>query len=158
MAQPAFSMDVIVKNIPDAKIVGTGTLSLAFWDIYDATLYAPDSKINKTKPFALTIRYMREIEGRDIADRSAQEIRKQGFVDEFKLTDWNRQLKNIFPSVANGTVLSAIFIPGDRTIFYDGSRHIGTVKDAEFTIWFANIWLGEKTSEPVLRRRLLGLP
>ena len=151
-------MDVITKFIPDAKIVGAGTLSLAFWDIYDATLYAPDAKINKTKPFALSIRYMREIEGRDIADRSVQEIRKQGFVDEFKLAAWNNQMKNIFPNVEDGTVLSAVFIPGDRTTFYAGERQIGIIKDAEFTIWFANIWLGEKTSEPLLRRRLLGLP
>jgi Chalcone isomerase-like len=157
MTEPAISMDIITKHIPDAKVVGTGILSLAFWDIYNATLYAPDAKINKTKPYALSIKYMREIEGRDIADRSVQEIRKQGFTDEFKLAAWNSQMKSIFPNVEDGTVLSAVFFPGDKTIFYQGEKQIGLIKDPEFTSWFSNIWLGEKTSEPILRRRLLGM-
>ena len=154
---PAFSADAIIKLIPDAQIVGEGRLSVAFWDVYDARLYAPQGKLAESKPHALSIRYMREIEGQDIADRSVQEMRGQGFVDEIRLKAWNSQMKTIFPDVKDGTVLSAVFIPGQQTVFYEGNEQIGTIKDAEFTRWFSNIWLGEKTSEPSLRRKLLGL-
>jgi hypothetical protein len=154
---PAFSAEIITKLVPDAKIVGEGRMSVAFWDIYDATLYAPQGKLTQAKPFALSIRYMREIDGKDIADRSVQEIRGQGYTNEIRLAAWNAQMKKIFPDVEDGTVLLAIFIPNQKTIFYHGNTPIGTIRDAEFTRWFSNIWLGEKTSEPKLRHRLLGL-
>lgn len=155
-ASPAFG-DEFKRLIPDARMVGEGTLSMAFWDVYDARLYAPEGRMVGELPYALSIHYMREIRGSDIADRSVEEIRKQGFTNETKLAEWNRQLKQIFPDVKNGTVLSAVFLPDKETIFYDGDNRIGIVKDAEFTRWFSDIWLGERTSEPQLRRKLLGL-
>lgn len=154
---PAFSSEVVKELIPDAKIVGKGRLSLVFWDVYDATLYAPEGKLLDTKPYALSIRYMREIEGQDIADRSVQEMRGQGFADNAKLAAWNAQMKAIFPDVEDGTILSAVFIPSQKTIFFEGDKQIGIIKDADFTKLFSDIWLGEETSEPDLRRKLLGM-
>lgn len=157
-ASPAIAaQEALQAWIPDARRVGEGRLAVAFWDIYDATLYAPSGEWSLQKPFALSLRYMRDIDGHDIADRSVQEMRGQGFTDEIKLAAWNAQMKRIFPNVEDGTVLSAIFIPGSKTVFYHGNRRIGMVNDAEFTQWFAGIWLAESTSEPQLRRRLLGL-
>ena len=155
---PACAVETVVRQIPDAKVVGEGKLSLVFWDIYDATLYAPNGKLNLAKSFALSIRYKQEIDGRDIADRSVQEIRKQGYQDEIRLAAWNSQLKAIFPNVQDGTVLSALFVPGDKTVFYAGDKQIGVIADAEFARLFSDIWIGVNTSEPQLRRKLLGLP
>ena len=155
-AAKAMAQEPISALVPNAKVVGEGRLSMAFWDIYDATLYAPSGELAEAEPYALSIRYMREIDGSDIADRSVQEIRGQGFQDEIKLAAWNSQMKTIFPNVENGTVLSAIFIPGKETIFFHADKPIGSIKDADFTRWFSNIWLGENTSEPDLRRKLLG--
>lgn len=155
---PAFSLEAIKQQLPDASIVGEARLSVALWDVYDAMLYAPNGSFDASKPFALSLRYMRKINGKDIADRSVEEMREQGYGDEIKLAAWNTQLKTIFPDVENGTVLSAVFIPDQKkTIFYNGNKQIGIIKDAEFTKWFSDIWLGEKTSEPTLRRKLLGL-
>lgn len=154
----AFANEVIKKSIADASVVGEGRLTVAFWDVYDATLYAPEGKWDVSKPFALSIRYFRNISGKDIADRSVQEMRAQGFDDEVKLAAWNAQLKNIIPDVQNGSVLSAIFVPGQKTAFYDGKEPIGSIKGNEFAQRFFDIWLSEDTSEPELRRKLLGLP
>lgn len=156
-AEAALADPSVMKNIPDAKVVGEGRLSLAFWDVYDATLYAPEGQMQGDAPFALSIRYMREIPGVDIAERSVEEIRGQGFTDETQLAAWYQQMETIFPDVKDGTVLTAVFIPGKETIFYGDGQPIGTVKDAEFTRWFSDIWLSEKTTEPGLRRELLGL-
>ena len=114
--------------------------------------------MNLAKSFALSIRYKQEIDGRDIADRSVQEIRKQGYQDEIRLAAWNSQMKAIFPNVKDGTVLSALFVPGDKTVFYAGDKQIGVIADAEFARLFSDIWIGVNTSEPQLRRKLLGLP
>lgn len=143
-------------TIPDAKIVGKGRLSIAFWDVYDATLYAPQGKWSPEKPFALSIHYFREIDGKDIANRSVQEMRKQGFSDEVKLAAWNTQMKSLFPNVKDGSVLTAIFYPDRETVFYDGDKQIGSIKGRDFAEHFSAIWLSEKTSEPGLRQELLG--
>jgi len=156
-AAPAISADVILKSIPNAQIVGEGTLTVAFWDIYDATLYAPSGIFNQRQPFALSMRYKKEIEGADIAKRSVEEMRDQEFADESVLARWQTQMVSIFPDVQDGTVLSAVFFPGKKTVFYRGNEKIGTIADADFTRQFSNIWLSEKTSEPELRKQLLGM-
>jgi hypothetical protein len=153
----AQAVEVISAFIPSASVVGRGTLSYAFWDVYEATLYAPKGQWNPEKPFALSIKYYHDIDGNDIADRSVQEMRRQGFSDEVKLAAWNTQMKKIFPDVKDGTVLSAVYLPGKQTKFYSGSRLIGTIKGDDFGRLFFGIWLNEKTSEPQLRRALLGL-
>ncbi|MES2728976.1 MAG: chalcone isomerase family protein [Pseudomonadota bacterium] len=148
---------IITKAMMNAAVVGEGRLSVAFWDVYDARLYAPDGKWEPSKTFALSIHYLRAIDGKDIADRSVQEMRAQGFSDEVKLAAWNAQMKKIFPNVKNGSVISAVFIPGQKTTFYNDKQPIGVIKGAEFTQRFFDIWLSEKTSEPYLRKQLLGL-
>ncbi len=156
-AQDALAKEAIYTAVPRASVVGSGVLSYAFWDIYEATLYAPEGHFNFARPAALSITYYHAIDGKAIADRSVQEMRKQGFRDEIKLAAWNTQMKAIFPDVQNGTVLSAIYIPGSQTIFYNDNRMIGTIKGDDFGRLFFGIWLAEDTSEPELRRALLGI-
>ncbi len=156
-ASPANANDVVQKYIPDAKPVGTGRLSVAFWEVYDATLYAPEGKWNARKPYALSIHYFREIAGADIAKRSVEEMQKQGFSDTKKLALWHKKMQKIFPDVQNGSELTAVLTTQKSTHFYSDGKRIGSIKDAEFGTHFFNIWLSEKTSEPALRRKLLGL-
>lgn len=153
----AFATETPLASVPNASVVGRGVLSYAFWDVYEATLYAPDGRWDATQPFALSIEYYRAINGKNIADRSVQEIRRQGFTDEVRLAAWNTQMKAIFPDVKDGTVLSAVYVPGKPTVFYNGADVIGEIKGDDFGNLFFAIWLGERTSEPKLRRALLGL-
>ena len=149
--------DIVQKYVPHAQQVGSGRLSVVFWDVYDATLYAPNGKWVAHEPYALYIHYFREIEGADIADRSVEEIRKQGFSDEAKLAEWNKKMRRIFPDVKNGSELTAIFTAQESTDFYSNGKHIGSISGAEFGRHFFDIWLSKKTSEPKLRRKLLGI-
>jgi hypothetical protein len=155
--QSVSATEVIMSSVQGASIVGRGILSYILWDVYEATLYAPKGRWDPQKPFALSIEYYRTIEGKDIADRSVQEIRKQGFTDEVKLAAWNTQMKTFFPDVTEGTILSAVYAPAQQTTFYNGNNLVGTIKGDEFGRLFFGIWLDEKTSEPRLRRALLGL-
>lgn len=156
-AHSALAAEVIFTTVPNASVVGRGVLTYIFWDVYEATLYAPHGRWDPTKPYALSIAYRREIDGKDIADRSVQEIRKQGFTDEVKLATWNAQMKTIFPDVKDGSVLSAVYLPGRETVFYSGDNAVGAIKGDDFGRLFFGIWLNERTSEPALRRALLGL-
>lgn len=155
-SQPAIAEEVIKQYIPDANIVGEGRLTFLIWDAYDATLYAPGGQWQAEKPFALSLHYLLKINGEDIADRSIKEIRGQGFEDESILKKWHAEMNAIFPDVQNGTVLTAVFMPGKQTEFFENGRKIGVVAGDDFLRRFSDIWLSEKTSEPALRKKLLG--
>lgn len=153
---PAMAADIVMQQIPNAKKVGEGRLSIAFWDVYDATLYAPNGEFDREKPHALSIRYFREIEGADIVERSVEEMKKQGLSDQALMADWKKQMQTIFPNVKDGTVLTAILTAEKSTDFYHKDNRIGSIKSSVFSKYFFDIWLSEKTSEPALRRALLG--
>ncbi len=156
-AQANMPPDAIQRHVPEAELVGKGTLTVLFWDAYHAKLYAPGGQWNPAEPYALMLHYLTDIEGKDIAERSVEEMRKQGFTDEVKLAAWFNHMQSIFPDVENGTELTGIYMPGEATIFYRGQEEIGRVPDPEFGKHFFDIWLSTNTSEPSLRTALLGL-
>ena len=106
-------------------------------------------------PLALSLTYLRHLAGKDIADRSIVEIRKQGFTDEAKLGDWRGQLRAIMPDVKEGTTLTGVLTATGQTEFCRNGSRIGTIRDPDFGPRFFDIWLGPKTSAPGLRAKLL---
>ncbi len=153
---PSYAGDFLQKYVPEAKEVGHGRLRVMLWDVYDATLYATQGQMQKDKPFALKLSYLRSFEGDKIADRSIQEMRSQGIKDEIKLADWHTQMKKIFPDVDKGVSLTGVLRQDGVSIFFENSREIGRITDPAFGSAFFNIWLSEKTNAPDLRRKLLG--
>ncbi|MCL4677313.1 MAG: chalcone isomerase family protein [Alphaproteobacteria bacterium] len=150
--------DIIAQHISNAALVGQGRLSIWFFDIYDASLFAPGGLWESKPPYALSISYLRAVSGRHIADTSAEEIRKLGYRNEFRLAVWHGQMRKIFPDVKEKTVLTGIYTAEGKTLFYENDSLIGTIEDPEFGPLFFDIWLSQKTSEPELRASLLGTP
>jgi hypothetical protein len=149
---PAF----MASYVPDARAVGEARLSILIWDVYDATLYAPAGRWQASCPFSLSLAYLRDLSGSEIADRSVEEIRKQGFSDEIRLAAWHKQMRDIFPDVHKGSSLTGVCMADGTTLFIRNGKEIGKIRDKEFSKRFFDIWLGERTSEPALRRQLLG--
>ncbi|MEM6603730.1 MAG: chalcone isomerase family protein [Pseudomonadota bacterium] len=138
--------------------IGYGTLSIAFWDIYHIGLYSAEKKWSYEVPFQLSIEYLTDIKGADIAERSIEEMRGIGYQDEKQLAVWYKNLKDIFPDVVDGTRLTAEFDPLSAkgvTKFYKNNKPIGEVSGQDFIRAFAGIWLSPKTSEADLREELL---
>lgn len=157
MAFPAYAAaPLIQKAVPNAQISGTARYSYYIFDVYDATLYAPKGKWSLHEPFALSLKYLRTLDGQKIAKRSAEEMRAIGFSDEVTLASWYSQMVQIFPDVDKGTVLTGVYYPNNKTEFYKGKTLIGTVKDPRFGKWFFGIWLSKRTTEPDFRQALLG--
>jgi hypothetical protein len=48
--------------VPDAELVGQGRLKFLFWNVFDASLYAPDGTWSRDEPFALSVPYLRDPE------------------------------------------------------------------------------------------------
>jgi len=147
---------VIQSYVPAAAPVGQMTLRFMLFDVYEATLYAPDGEWQRDKPFALSLRYLRNLDGDAIAERSVKEIRGQGFDNETKLNAWGKAMADIFPDVKKDTTIIGLLDATQTTRFYFEGKPIGQIEDPEFGEQFFNIWLGERTSEPKLRDQLLG--
>ncbi len=157
MALPAYAASKnILSLVPDAQRVGTARFTYLLFSVYDASLYAPHGKWERDKPYALSLQYLRSLKGERIADRSVQEMRKQGFKDEVKLASWYTQMRDIFPDVHKDTVLTGVYQPNGVTVFYNNDQEIGGVTDPQFGVWFFGIWLAENTSEPEFRQQLIG--
>lgn len=151
-APPAYVTD----EIADAGLVGSGRLTVMVWDVYDAALFAPGGVYSEEKPFALRLRYLRKLEGRKIADKSSEEIRRQGFDDEIRLAIWHRQMRGIFPDVDKGTSLTGIRRKDGSAAFYHDGKLAGVIDDPDFAVRFFAIWLAPDTSAPALRIALTG--
>ena len=150
------AMSTAARYIANPQKVGEAVLKYLFWDVYRVELFATPAGWRPDAPFALTLNYLRDFAGADIADRTISEMRGQGFSDEKTLADWRSRLLTIFPDVSEGTRLTGVRDSDGKTIFYLNGTKIGEIDDPSFTRPFFDIWLGEKTSEPALRRALLG--
>ncbi len=140
----------------DPKKVGEARLSVYFWDIYDASLFASNGTFAEGKPFALELKYLRKFKGKEIASRSVDEMRKLGMHDEIKLAKWYQAMQEIFPNVKSGETITGIVDEQQISHFYFNKKSLGSVHDKEFSQWFFNIWLSDRTSEPEMREQLLG--
>lgn len=145
------------KAMPQAEKVGAHAYTAFFLPVYDIALYAPDGVMRNEKPHALSIRYALALEAADIISRSVEEMKRQN-IDEATLEQWKNKLQAFIPDVEEGTVLAALHLPGQQTIFYKDGRVLGAVKDPRFGPVYMGIWLAENTSEPTMRKELLGHP
>jgi len=138
-----------------ADKVGQGKLRVMFFNIYDIALYSPQGFFRKGKPLVLYITYLRPLSAEKILEYSLKEIRKQGFENQTKLKIWEKELKTIFRPVYQGTVLIGVLTVKGETIFYYNGEWLGSIQDKEFGSCFFDIWLGDKTSVPQLRKELI---
>ena len=145
------------------RMAGEGLLRFFGLQVYRARLwvspgFAPERF--SALPLALELHYLRNLSGSAIAQRSLEEMRRAGPIPEEKATAWLQMLTAVMPSVADGDRLTGIYRPNDalELLFTQGQsqRSLGKVGDAEFAARFMGIWLASATSEPDLRRALLG--
>lgn len=143
-------------QIPNAEVVGEGRMKYMFWSVFDASLYAPDGVWSEDAPFALSLSYLRELEGEAIVQASIDEIRAQGITDQAVLDRWSAEMAEIFPDVDERTTITGVVDQEGHANFFRNGEPIGTIADPEFSRSFFNIWLGEDSSQPELRTQLLG--
>lgn len=149
-------ISIAQQHIDNAQLVGKARFKVLFWSVFDAELYAEDGEFSQDKPFALSLSYLREIKGSEIVAKSLSEIKSQDSFTGEKLASWKSELDSIIPDVDTSTTITGVQNNNFHTLLYENGTLIGEIKDPEFTRAFFNIWLGEKTSEPKLRSRLLG--
>jgi hypothetical protein len=94
--------------------------------------------------------------GKLIAERSLDEMKKVGTVADGKESAWLAAMTQAFPDVAKGDRITGVYKPEEGLRFFFNGKPCGDIRDPEFARLFIGIWLSPRTSEPQLRRALLG--
>jgi hypothetical protein len=155
-AAPPVEIDAAM---PSARLQGFGTMRFLGMPIYDACLWSRagfDASRYESQSFALELRYARKLDGAAIAKRSIAEMRRSGDLDDRQADAWQAAMTRAFPDVAAGDRLTGVYAPGEATRFFHNGRPTQAVADPAFGRRFFGIWLAGTTSEPSLRRQLIG--
>jgi len=146
----------VQAGLPPLREAGHGLYEYLWFDIYTATLWAPDGKFSYQAPFALDLHYARHFAARDIAERSIEEMRRQGPLDEATARRWQQAMTDAFQDVRKGDHLTGVYHPDGRVAFFYNGSPTNSVDIPGFGRRFFDIWLGPETSAPGLRASLLG--
>ncbi len=149
--------ELITRDLMGLAMRGEATLRFFGLKVYDVRLWTQMKPFTHGDPFAIELVYDLNLNGKDIAERSVKEMRLQGCEDEAKLKRWGEEMARIFPDIKKGDTLIGVSIPGKEARFYNREKLIAAVPDPEFAKAFFDIWLSEKSSEPKLRLKLLGV-
>jgi hypothetical protein len=162
LALPALAMAApgeVMAALPAARLLGQGTMRYFGFSVYQARLWVGegfDATRYAQHAFALELQYGRRLYGRAVAERSLEEMRRQGGFSEAQAQAWLSAMTQAFPDVVDGDRLTGLFTPVGPTRFYLNGKLRADVPDPAFGPVFAGIWLSASTSEPALRQRLLG--
>lgn len=149
----------VALELPGARLQGQGSLRYFGLRIYDAFLWTRAPLVAAdldSAPLALELRYARSLRGPLIAERSLQEMRRQGELDDERARRWLDAMARLFPDVTDGDRITGVHRPGDGARFHVNGRLTGELRDPLFSRRFFGIWLSPRTSEPQLRAALLG--
>ena len=151
----------VAAAVPGAALQGSGRLRFIGLSVYDARLWrgvAPMVADWTTAPLALELQYLRNLVGKQIAERSLKEMRRQRDLSDDEAARWLTAMTQVFPDVKDGDRITGLMVPGLGARFAINGIVKGDIRDLEFARLFFGIWLSDKTSEPALRRALLGPP
>lgn len=140
------------------QTVGSSLFRYWGFEVYQATLLAGarfDAARFEQQRFALELQYRRAFKGRDIAQRSIDEMQGIEPLSAQQVADWQAAMQQAFPDIQPGDRLLGVHEPGSGARFYFNGQLRATVDDPEFSARFFGIWLSPRTSAPQLRAALI---
>ena len=140
------------------RLVGQHRLTYWGFDIYDASLwadapFAPEAWAKQN--LVLTLRYLRDFKGADIAQRSMDEMQGQRALTPAQLKSWSAILQALIPNVRAGESITGVYQPDKGMQLLHQDRLLGELGDTELAQRFLGIWLAPETSQRQLRQQLL---
>ena len=135
--------------------VGSAKLKVWFWNVYTSDLYTPTGMYTGNEQCLLfEINYLMDISKEDLINRTVENWQHLG-LRKSSYHDFIPRLKSIWPNVSEGDQLALKVIPSESEFYLNG-KSIGKIEDKHFAAIFLSIWLSEKTTQPQLRKQLLG--
>lgn len=144
--------------LQDKQLRGNARLRVWGFEVYDAGLWTRpgfDAERFEQHRFALELTYLRSFKGRDIAERSLDEMRGIGTLAPEQAARWLAAMGELFPDVQRGDRITGVHVPGSGARFYLNGRLRGELADEAFSRLFFGIWLSPRTSQPAMRATLI---
>jgi hypothetical protein len=165
-ATPARARSALSASVPPevgaelagAWLIGASRLRYYGFHVYDIRLWSDSARVAAAPAdhaLALELVYARSLRGRQIAERTLEEMRGIAPIAADQAEAWLAWLIEVLPDVREGDRITGIQRPGQSTRLFVNGRFAGELRDADFTRLFFAVWLSEKTSQPRLRQDLL---
>lgn len=151
-----FSHTSAAKSSDNWSLIGKGSMTVAIWDIYEARLYSLDGTFRDDQPFALNIKYLRPVKKSLLIKETVKQWEHIGVKDEALIQSWVEQLEVTWVDVKKGDELSMVVTENQHAKFLLNQEELGVIPDSKFSRYFSSIWLSHQTSQPKLRKQLLG--
>ena len=148
----------VARALPLAQRAGSARLRVFGFSVYDATLWVePGFSATRFErhPLALTLTYLRDLNGAAMAERSLVEMARGTPISPAQSQTWRAAMQASFPDVRAGDRLTGLHSPVRGADFWLNGQARAGVADPEFSRLFFGIWLSQATSEPEMRRALL---
>ena len=141
-------------ELASLRPLGQGNFRWFGFKLYDATLYTQQGQpFDWAQPFALSLRYARDIPSAKIVETSLEEMQRYG-LPENRRTSWREALAAAIPDVQQGDEIVGA-LSGSSLRFWHNGRHTRTVDDPLLARTFFRIWLDPASRAPALREQLL---
>lgn len=157
-AQAGAAETTAAAALSGKQTVGSSLFRYWGFEVYQATLQAGagfDPARFEQQRFALELQYRRAFKGRDIAQRSIDEMQAIAPLSAQQRADWSAAMQRAFPDIQPGDRLLGVHVPGEGARFYFNGQLRATVDDPDFSARFFGIWLSPRTSAPQLRAALI---
>ncbi len=155
LSTKAVSGNTLAVLPADYRLVGSGQLSWFGLRVYQATLYAKNGRYDPDDGYALHITYGMSISKTTLVSRTLSEIERL-FGSQGDSGKTAAILESVFCDVGAGDSILGLHIPGQSATFYCNDELLGEIEDPPLAQAFFAIWLHRNTSEPGLRKDLLG--
>ncbi|MCG9697077.1 chalcone isomerase family protein [Shewanella sp. Isolate11] len=144
-------------NLQTLNLLGEGEMSYLFWTLYRAQLFSSTASFiaDDNNPKALRIEYYKHIDKQALIEATGEQWLHLGY-SASAIDTWLKPLNQIWPDVTPGDALTLYVTQGGESQFYLDDKLIGMINDPAFGQAFLSIWLSKNTTEPQLRRQLLG--
>jgi hypothetical protein len=150
------SVRAFLRGTP--RLVGQHRFTYWGFEVYDASLWSSNAFVPEDwakQSLVLELRYLRDFNGADIAQRSIDEMHGQRALTATQKQTWSTTLVRLIPNVRKGERLSGVYAPDKGMQLLHQDRLVGEVADAELAQRFFGIWLAPETSQRHLRQQLL---
>lgn len=155
------SLNINAAALTELNKIGQAKMSFLFFDIYDIELHSKNKNWQPDRyPQALKITYLRDISKKELL-KATKEQWQHIQLKQPNENLWLTRLDDIWPEIKEGNGLTILVDSFQTSKFYFTSKEeknqfIGEISDPDFGPAFLAIWLSENTSEPKLRKSLIG--
>lgn len=146
----------VASTIKQETAYGEGKLQRLLFVAYKASLWTDAKSWSYDAPFALSITYNMDFAKDDLVDRTISEMAGQSESPR-PAESYRELLDKAFTDVKDGERFTALYTAKKSVRFYHNGKFTSEVADPVFARRFFDIWLSPNTTEPALRRGLLGV-